>query len=41
MSVRGLGARREKEKESFDFPECPIERLFSEIASPDLNGGGS
>ena len=38
MSVRELGARMEKGKENFDFPERPIERLFSEIASPlDLN----
>ena len=38
MSVRELGARMEKGKENFDFPERPIGRLFSEIASPlDLN----
>ena len=35
MSVRELGTRMEKE--NFDFPERPIERLFSEIASPQLD----
>ena len=37
MPVRELGARMEKGKENFDFPERPIERLFSEIASPQLD----
>lgn len=36
MPVRELGTRMEKENFDFD-PERPIERLFSEIASPRLD----